>query len=294
MQAPKYSAVPQSQTALIFFRNNSYILHTTYNGLCWHSLGLYDWAGLCLLENIQFAAACVVTSAIRYTSHAKIYEESGWDTLKSSSEKHKLFSLSQDHHQRVSYGTIPKFNVASKKEINCKVGRGGGGVNRAIHTFWAGHAPLIICELRISTNCRFPFRGAGRSVKNDHECPFGLHWWAMPFPIAFQCSQYPNWTMANNRKIEIRSSSHGDISYLRLKTQNMWIVQMTGTQSDACSLVIREPETWEVIIFQVGHWVTSHFCMVCLVNMYGYLNLPVFNFFCNCTTWLLLYSFMYS
>ena len=43
-----------------------------------------------LLENIQLAAARVVTGAIRYTSHAKIYEECGWDTLKSRREKHKL------------------------------------------------------------------------------------------------------------------------------------------------------------------------------------------------------------
>ncbi len=43
-----------------------------------------------LLENIQLAAARVVTGAIRYTSHAKIYEECGWDTLQARREKHKL------------------------------------------------------------------------------------------------------------------------------------------------------------------------------------------------------------
>ena len=43
-----------------------------------------------LLENIQLAAARVVTGGIRYTSHAKIYEECGWDTLKSRRENHKL------------------------------------------------------------------------------------------------------------------------------------------------------------------------------------------------------------
>ncbi len=29
-----------------------------------------------------------------------------------------------------------------------------------------------ICELRFSTNCRFPFRGGRGSSENDHEFPF--------------------------------------------------------------------------------------------------------------------------
>ncbi len=39
--------------------------------------------------------------------------------------------------------------------------------------------------------------------------------------------------MGNPTKMKIWCSYHRDILCLRLKTQNIWIVQMTGTQLDA-------------------------------------------------------------
>lgn len=43
-----------------------------------------------LLESIQLAAARVVTGAMSRTSHSKIYEETGWETLSERRRKQKL------------------------------------------------------------------------------------------------------------------------------------------------------------------------------------------------------------
>ncbi len=42
------------------------------------------------------------------------------------------------------------------------------------HLIYSSHGSInYICELRISTNCRFPFRGGrGGPSENDHEFPF--------------------------------------------------------------------------------------------------------------------------
>jgi hypothetical protein len=43
-----------------------------------------------ILENIQLRAARIISGAIRHTSHAKIYDELGWETLSQRRERHKL------------------------------------------------------------------------------------------------------------------------------------------------------------------------------------------------------------
>ena len=46
--------------------------------------------------------------------------------------------------------------------------------------------------------------------------------------------------------------------------------------------------------YQIPLWTLGDltFCIVCLVNVYVYAKLPIFNLFGNCTTWLALYSYM--
>ncbi len=84
MQSLKYR-LPRSSLEVIYISFIRPIME--YADVVWDYMTDEDCT---LLENIQLAAARVVTGAIRYTSHAKIYEECGWDTLKSRRESHKL------------------------------------------------------------------------------------------------------------------------------------------------------------------------------------------------------------
>ena len=45
------------------------------------------------LENVQLAAARVVTGARRFTSHSKLYEETAWETLAQRRDKQKLILM---------------------------------------------------------------------------------------------------------------------------------------------------------------------------------------------------------
>ena len=51
------------------------------------------------LENIQIRAAQIVTGAKRYTSHALLYQETGWSTLCARRNTHKLILLQQIIHK---------------------------------------------------------------------------------------------------------------------------------------------------------------------------------------------------
>ncbi len=84
LQSLKYR-LPRSSLEVIYISFIRPIME--YADVVWDYMTEQDST---LLENIQLAAARVVTGAIRYTSHARIYEECGWDTLKSRREKHKL------------------------------------------------------------------------------------------------------------------------------------------------------------------------------------------------------------
>jgi hypothetical protein len=57
-----------------------------------------------LLEGVQLAAARIVTGAIRGTSHDKLYEETGWETLESRRKRQKLLLF----HKMV-YGVAPTY-----------------------------------------------------------------------------------------------------------------------------------------------------------------------------------------
>ncbi len=84
LQSLKYR-LPRSSLEIIYVSFIRPIME--YADVVWDYMTDQDCT---LLENVQLAAARVVTGAIRYTSHAKIYEECGWDTLKSRRENHKL------------------------------------------------------------------------------------------------------------------------------------------------------------------------------------------------------------
>ncbi len=84
MQSLKHR-LPRSSLEMIYISFIQPVME--YADVVWDNMTDQDCT---LLENIQLAAARVVTGAIRYTSHAKIYEECGWDTLQSRREKHKL------------------------------------------------------------------------------------------------------------------------------------------------------------------------------------------------------------
>ncbi len=114
---------------------------------------------------------------------------------------------------KLTLGTVPKVQRRQQKEIHCKGGRGGqearsyfldrpsdvdlkGGSKWKLNVFTIFQLSVLlkiiqneltsdhsiynsyvqinhICELRISTNCRFPFRGGrGGPLENDHEFPF--------------------------------------------------------------------------------------------------------------------------
>ena len=52
------------------------------------------------LENIQIRAAQMVTGAKRHTSHALLYQETGWSTLCARRNTHKLILLQQIIHKK--------------------------------------------------------------------------------------------------------------------------------------------------------------------------------------------------
>ena len=67
-----------------------------------------------LIENVQLAAARIVTGAIRTVSHRALYLETGWETLASRREKQKLILF-----QKIIHNHTPPY---LKNHLPCTVG----------------------------------------------------------------------------------------------------------------------------------------------------------------------------
>ncbi len=57
-----------------------------------------------LLESVQIRAAKIITGGINNTSHALIYQETGWDTLEQRRTKQRLISM-----YKITHGQAPQY-----------------------------------------------------------------------------------------------------------------------------------------------------------------------------------------
>ena len=80
-----------------------------YGGIVWDE---YNQADELSLERVQVHAALIFSGAMKNTAIAKLYEETGWETLSKRREHQKLFCMYKIVICMIEYphGTSPNVN----------------------------------------------------------------------------------------------------------------------------------------------------------------------------------------